>query len=70
MKKNYITPKINVVQLEALCNGGIQVASVYKEKISDKCFSNFDVIDEMKTKEATEYKDLWGESNSDKWGND
>lgn len=68
MKKNYITPEINVIQFEALCNGGIQMASVYKEKISDKCFSNFEVINEEKT--ATEYKDLWGESNSGKWGDD
>lgn len=69
MKKNYITPEINVIQFEALCSGGIVTASVYKGQISaDKCFSNFDVIDEKKT--ATEYKDLWGESNSDKWGDD
>ncbi len=71
MKKNYITPEINVIQLETLCDGGIVTASVYKGQISaDKCFSNFEVIDELKTKEATEYKDLWGESNSDKWGDD
>ena len=71
MKKNYITPKINVIQFEALCSGGIQVASVYKGQISaDKCFSNFDVVNEQTTKEATEYEGLWGESNSDKWGDD
>ena len=69
MKKNYITPEINVIQFEALCSGGMQTASVYKGQISaDKCFSNFDVIDEKKT--ATEYEDLWGESNSNKWGDD
>ena len=69
MKKNYITPEINVIQFEALCSGGIVTASVYKGQISaDKCFSNFDVIDEKKT--ATEYEGLWGESNSDKWGDD
>ena len=71
MKKNYITPEINVIQFEALCSGGMQTASVYKGQISaDKCFSNFEVIDELKTKEATEYEGLWGESNSDKWGDD
>ena len=69
MKKNYITPEINVIQFEALCSGGMQTASVYKGQISaDKCFSNFDVIDEKKT--ATEYEGLWGESNSNKWGDD
>ena len=69
MKKNYITPEINVIQFEALCSGGMQTASVYKGQISaDKCFSNFDVIDEKKT--ATEYEGLWGESNSNNWGDD
>ena len=70
MKKNYITPEINVIQLEALCDGGIQVASIYKGKLTDKCIGNFEVIDEEKTKTATEYKDLWGETNSGKWGDD
>ena len=68
MKKNYITPEINVIQLESLCDGGMQVASVYKGSLDKECISNFDVIDEKKT--ATEYKDLWGESNSGKWGDD
>ena len=69
MKKNYIAPKINVIQFEALCNGGLNTASVYKGQISpDKCFSNFEVVNEEKTK--TEYKNLWGESNSGKWGDD
>ena len=71
MKKNYITPEINVIQLEALCDGGMTIASVYKGQISaDKCISSFDVIDEQKTKIADEYKGLWGESNSGKWGDD
>ena len=68
MKKNYITPEINVIQFEALCNGGLVTCSVYKGQISDKSFSNFDVVNEKDTK--TEYKDLWGESNSNNWGDD
>lgn len=69
MKKNYITPEINVIQLETLCDGGMQTASVYKGEISaDKCFDKFDVVNEDVTQ--TEYKDLWGESNSGKWGDD
>ena len=66
MKKNYITPKINEIQLEALCNGDIGQASVFKGSIKGECISNFEVKDEQTTK--TEYKDLWG--NSDKWGDD
>ena len=69
MKKNYITPKINVVQLEALCGGGLNTASVYRESLENKeCISNFEVVNEGVTK--TEYENLWGESNSDKWGDD
>lgn len=69
MKKNYITPEINVIQFEALCGGGMQTASVYKGEISaDKCFDKFDVVNEDVTQ--TEYKDLWGESNSKNWGDD
>ena len=68
MKKNYITPEINVIQLEVLCSGGFETGSVYKGQISDKSFSNFDVVNEKDTK--TEYKDLWGESNSNNWGDD
>lgn len=68
MKKNYITPEINVIQLETLCDGGLVTCSVHRESLDKECISNFDVIDEKKT--ATEYKDLWGESNSGKWGDD
>ena len=69
MKKNYITPEINVVQLEALCNGGdIVTTSVFKGSIKGECISNFEVKDEQTTK--TEYEGLWGESNFDKWGDD
>ena len=68
MKKNYITPEINVIQFEALCSGGLVTCSVHRESLDKECISNFDVIDEKKT--ATEYNDLWGESNSGKWGDD
>ena len=68
MKKNYITPEINVIQLEALCEGGIVTASVLKGSTKGECIGNFDVKDEQTTK--TDYKDLWGESNSGNWGDD
>lgn len=67
MKKNYITPEINVIQLEALlCNGGPVTASVYRGSTTGKCISNFEVVNEKDTKDT--YKDLW--ANSDKWGED
>ena len=70
MKKNYITPEINVIQFEALCDGGFATCSVFKGSIEKgECISNFDVVNE-KSEEATKYKDLWGESNSGKWGDD
>ena len=68
MKKNYITPEINVIQLEALCNEGLNIASVHRADLKGECISKFDVVNEDATK--TDYKDLWGESNSDKWGDD
>lgn len=68
MKKNYITPEIKVIQLEALCNEGLNIASVHRESLDKECISKFDVVNEDATK--TDYKDLWGESNSDKWGDD
>ncbi|MDD7067571.1 MAG: hypothetical protein SPH22_03855 [Prevotella sp.] len=69
MKKNYITPEIDVIQPEDLCNGGIVTASVFKGSIEGgDCISKFDVVNEDKTK--TEYEGLWGESNFDKWGDD
>lgn len=73
MKTNYITPEINVIQLEALCNGGnggIVTASVLEGNTNGNCISKFDVVNEDATKTNTEYKDLWGESNSGNWGND
>ena len=66
MKKNYITPEINVIQLEALCNEGFRTGTVLKGSTKGECIGNFEVKDEQTTK--TEYKDLWG--NSDKWGDD
>ena len=69
MKKNYITPEINEIQLEALCNGDIGQASVFKGSIKGECISNFEVVNENETK-GTEYGGLWGKSNSDKWGDD
>lgn len=69
MKKNYISPEITVIQFEALCGGGLNTASVYRESLENKeCISNFEVVNEGVTK--TEYENLWGESNSDKWGDD
>lgn len=70
MKKNYITPKINVVQFEALCSGGLVTCSVHRESLDKECISKFEVVNEETTKTATEYKDLWGESNSGNWGVD
>ena len=73
MKRNYISPKINVILLEALCdggNGGIVTASVHRESTKGECISKFDVVNEKTTKKNNEYKGLWGESNSDKWGDD
>lgn len=68
MKKNYITPEIKVIQLEALCNEGLNIASVHRADLKGECISKFDVVNEDATK--TEYKDLWGDSNSNKWGDD
>ena len=68
MKKNYITPEIDVIQPEDLCDGGIVTASVFKGSTNGECISNFDVVNEDATK--TEYKGLWGESNSGMWGDD
>ena len=66
MKKNYITPEINVIQPESLlCS--LVVASV--NSTNGECISNFEVVNEKDTK-GTEYGVLWGKSNSDKWGDD
>lgn len=63
MKKNYITPEINVIQLEALC-GGPNIGSVQSQ--TGGCVDTFEVLGEDKTKD----KDLWGESNRGNWGDD
>lgn len=70
MKKNYITPNINVVQVETICNGGILQASFHQESLKGVCISQFDVVGEEKTKIDAEYTGLWGKSNSDNWGKD
>ena len=69
MKKNYITPEINEIQLEALCNESLVKASVLRGSIKGECISNFEVVNEDKTK-GTDFQKLWGESNSDNWGDD
>ena len=66
MKKNYITPEINEIQLEALCSGDMNTASVHKADLKGECISNFDVVNEKDTKD--DYKELWG--NSGNWGDD
>lgn len=66
MKKIYIAPKIDVIILDSLCSGGIQTASVLKP--NGECIDYFDVVGEEKTK--TDYKGLWGKSNSANWGED
>ena len=69
MKKNYITPEINVIQPESLlCSGGFMTASVYNGNTGGECIDNFNVVNEDATKTDSEYKGLWG--NSDKWGED
>lgn len=69
MKKKYISPKIDVMYVEALCSS-FHVASVYKGSLKGECISGFQVVDEQVTKTDGTYKNLWGESNSDKWGDD
>ena len=66
MKKNYITPEINVIQLDTLCGGGLNIGSVHRGTLDGDCVDNFEVLGEDKTKD----KDLWGESNSGNWGDD
>lgn len=70
MKKIYIAPKIDVIILDTLCDATLQTCSVFKGKLNDECISHFDVVGEEQTKTGTDYKDLGGESNSSKWGDD
>lgn len=65
MKKIYIAPKIDVIILDSLCSGVLQTVSVYQDR---ECIDQFKVVDEEKTR--TEYKGLWGKSNSNNWGED
>ena len=68
MKKNYITPEINVIQPESLlCSGGFMVASV--NNTNGEYIDKFDVVNENDP-EAKDYEGFWGESNFDKWGDD
>ena len=53
MKKNYITPEIKVIQLEALCNGDLVTASVHEGSITGECIGNFGVVNEKDTKATT-----------------
>ena len=55
--------------VEALCSS-FRVASVYKGNLKSECIGSFQVVDETLTKTDGTYKTLWGESNSDKWGDD
>ena len=64
MKKNYITPEINVIQPESLLCSFVS-ASV--NSTNGECIDNFGVVNEDVTKTGDDYKDLWG---SDKWGDD
>ncbi len=70
MKKNYIIPEINVIQLETLCDGDFKIGSVYRADPKGESVSRFEVVNEDRTKFETEFKDLWGESNSERWGDD
>ena len=64
MKKNYITPEINVIQPESLlCSGGFMTASVYNGNTGGECIDNFEVVNE----EASKNQYSWG---SGMWGED
>lgn len=67
MKKNYITPEINVIQLDTLC-AGLNIGSVHSKTLDGECVGTFGISGEGDTKEGN--KDLWGESNSGNWGDD
>lgn len=70
MKKIYIACKIDVIILDTLCDATLQTCSVFKGKLNEECISHFDVVGEEQTKTGTDYKGLWGESNSANWGDD
>ena len=60
MKKKYISPKIDVMYVEALCSS-FRVASVYKGNLKSKCIGSFQVVDETVTKTDGTYTTLWGD---------
>lgn len=62
MKKNYITPEINVIQPESLLCSFV-AASVYQERTDGERISDFEVVNEENSKNL----DLWGSNN---WGED
>ena len=70
MKKIYIAPKIDVIILDTLCDATLQTCSVFKGKLNEECISHFEVVGEEQTRTGTDYKGLWGESNSANWGDD
>lgn len=71
MKKEYISPKINVAVQEDLCsNGGLVFASVKQGSLQGKDIDHFDVVEEEQTKADESYSGLWGNSNKEKWGDD
>lgn len=70
MKKIYIAPKIDVIILDSLCNGGFQQGSVHRGSLNDVCIDRFGVVGEETTKKDAKFTGLWGKSNSDKWGDD
>ncbi len=64
MKKNYITPEINVIQPDSLlCSGGFMVASVRQGSTNGECISDFEVVNEENSRD--QYS--WGSNN---WGED
>ena len=69
MKKKYISPKIDVMYVEALCSS-FRVASVYKGNLKSECIGSFQEVDETVTNTDVTYKKLWGGSSSDKLGDD
>lgn len=59
-----------MIILDTLCDATLQTCSVFKGKLNEECISHFDVVGEEQTKTGTDYKGLWGESNSANWGDD
>ncbi len=71
MKKEYVSPNINVVATDDLCsNGGIMTASVHQGSLQGERIDQFDVVEKEQTKTDETYSGLWGYSNKNKWGDD